>query len=414
MSIPLDAGRTLNQVATVRLIAGREIGERLRSRLIWIMTALTTLFVVALIVIPPLVRQPAPSTVVGLVGPSAQALGPAIQAIAGAANVPIKVVDVANGTGARSDLQHGSIDVALSLGAHAAVAEVRGSVGYFQVQTLSPTVQAVLQAAVNAAHQRQVLEDAGVPPATVRAAMTPVPFLTTSLKPQPTDQVARDVAALATGILLYISLAAYGSAVASGVAQEKTSRMAEVLLAAVRPGQLLTGKVLGIGLCGIGQLAIAVAAGLIANAVVQSANIPSTLWTLLPSVLLWFALGYALYSFAYAAAGALVGRQEDVQFVTLPLTLPIFAGFLLTYLAIASPDAWWIQLLSFFPPLAPVLMPVRLALGAVSWWEMPLAVLIMLLAVYGMARLAARIYAPAMVRGGARLSWRDALRLREP
>jgi len=122
---------------------------------------------------------------------------------------------------------------------------------------------------------------------------------------------------------LYLSLGIYGAAVASGVAQEKTSRIAEVLLAAVRPSQLLAGKVVGIGVCGAGQLAIAVVAGLLANAAVQSAVIPSTVWALLPAILLWFVLGYALYAFAYAAAGALVGRQEEVQFVTLPITLPI-------------------------------------------------------------------------------------------
>jgi ABC-2 type transport system permease protein len=212
---------------------------------------------------------------------------------------------------------------------------------------------------------------------------------------------------------LYISLMLYGGAVATGVAQEKTSRMAEVLLAAVRPSQLLTGKVLGIGLTGMGQLAIAVIAGLVANAAVQSANIPSIVWALLPAMLLWFVLGYALYAFAYAAAGALVGRQEEVGFVGLPLSFPIIGGFLLVYAAIASPYAWWIQLLSFLPPLAPILMPARLALGSVAWWEMPVAVLLTLLAVYGMARLAARIYAPALVHGGARLSWGAALRLRQ-
>jgi ABC-2 type transport system permease protein len=274
-------------------------------------------------------------------------------------------------------------------------------------------MQAILQAALDYAHQRHVLAGAGVPLATVRAAMTPVPFSTISLQPAPTDQAARDVAALATGVLLYISLAAYGASVAAGVAQEKTSRMAEVLLAAVRPSQLLAGKVLGIGVCGVGQLAIVGVAGLIANAAVQSAEIPTTVWVLLPAVLLWFVLGYALYSFAYAAAGALVGRQEEVQLVSLPFTLPILGGYLLVFAAIASPYAWWIQLLSFLPPLAPVLMPARLALGAAAWWEMPLDVLITLVAVYGMARLAARIYAPALVRGGARLSWRAALHLHE-
>jgi ABC-2 type transport system permease protein len=325
--------------------------------------------------------------------------------------VDITVVDVASDAVARSRLQKGSLDVALSVGANGAVAEVRGSVGYFQVQTLDPTLRALLQAILNVAHLRQVLGAAGVPAATIRAALAPVPLRTTALQPPPTGQVAHDIAALATGILLYVSLGGYGAAVASGVAQEKTTRVAEVLLGAVRPSQLLAGKVVGIGVCGLGQLGIAAGAGLLANAVVQSAVIPATVWVLLPAILLWFVLGYAFYAFAYAAAGALVGRQEEVQFVSLPITLPILAGFLLTYLTIASPGAGWIRLLSFLPPLAPILMPARLALGAVAGWEMAVAVLLTLGGVYGMARLAARIYAPALVRGGARLSWRAALRL---
>jgi ABC-2 type transport system permease protein len=413
MTMPLEAKRGVSRLATMRLVAQREITERLRSRLIWVMTALTTLLVVALIVIPALVRQPSKPTVVGLVGPSAQALGPALQATARVAKVDIMIVDVANSALARSQLQKGSLDVALSVGAHAAVAEVRGSVGSFQVQTLAPTLQALLQATVNAAHQRHVLSAAGVPLATIRAALAPVPFSTTALKPPPADQAARDAAALAAGFLLYLSLGAYGAAVASGVAQEKTTRVAEVLLTTVRPSQLLAGKVAGIGVCGLAQLGIAVVAGLIANAAVQSTVIPSTVWVLLPAILLWFVLGYALYAFAFAAAGALVGRQEEVQFVSLPIGLPIIGGFLLTYAAIASPGAWWIRVLSFLPPLAPILMPARLALGSVAAWEMPVAVLITLGAVYGMVRLAARIYAPALVRGGARLSWRAALLLQQ-
>lgn len=411
MPAPRETQRRASPLAATRLVAGREIAERLHSRLLWVMTALTTLLVVALIVVPALVRQPATPTVVGLVGPAAQTLGPALRDGARAATVDITLVDVTSDAGAKAQLRKGSLDVALSVGADAAVAEVRGSVGYFQVQTLDPTLQAVLQAVLNVAHLRQVLGAAGVPAATIRAALTPVPLRTTALQPPPTDVVAHDLAALATGVLLYISLAVYGSAVASGVAQEKTTRVAEVLLATVQPSQMLAGKVLGIGICGLIQLGIAALAGLLANTVVQSTVIPSTVWVLLPGILLWFALGYALYAFAYAATGALVGRQEEVQFASLPITLPIVAGFLLTYLTIASPGAWWLQVLALLPPLAPILMPARLALGAVSWWEMALAVLLTLGGIYGMARLAARIYAPALVRGGARLSWRAALRL---
>ncbi|MFI5091686.1 MAG: ABC transporter permease, partial [Terriglobales bacterium] len=191
-----------------------------------------------------------------------------------------------------------------------------------------------------------------------------------------------------------------------------TSRTAEVLLAAVTPSELMTGKVIGIGLVGFAQMAITIGAALLANAVVQSSLVPSEVWVLLPAILLWFVLGYALYAFGYAAAGAMVARQEEVQSVGMPFTVFLVGGYLLMYATIASPDAPWVRVVSYVPPLMPALMPARLALGQVAIWEMPLAVLIMLASIYGMARLAGRIYATSLVRGGPRLSWIAALRLR--
>jgi ABC-2 type transport system permease protein len=88
-------------------------------------------------------------------------------------------------------------------------------------------------------------------------------------------------------------------------------------------------------------------AGLVANALVHSAQIPSTIWVLLPIGLLWFALGYALYWFAFAAAGAMVARQEEVQFVTTPLAFPLVFGYVLVCTLIASPHATWLQVISF-------------------------------------------------------------------
>src|SRR5437763_14144143 len=118
MNTPHDAVHTLTPLATGRLVAGREIAERLRSRLIWIMTALTTLLVVALIVIPALVRQPAKPTVVGLVGPYAQALGPSLHGTARDAKVDIRDEDVEKSAVARSELTYGSLDGTLQEYAH--------------------------------------------------------------------------------------------------------------------------------------------------------------------------------------------------------------------------------------------------------------------------------------------------------
>jgi ABC-2 type transport system permease protein len=359
-----------------------------------------------------------------LVGSQAQALAPAIQATAKAAKVDISVVDVPDDAAARADLvpAQGSrkgplaralaafqgnsaiLDAALTVDSDSVVVEVN--------QTLSPIIAALLQAIVYQAHERQVLTTAGVPPATITAALQPVQFKIVTLQPPVAKQAGADVAALAAAFLLYASVGIFGAAVASGVAQEKTSRTAEVLLAAVQPIELMVGKVLGIGLVGLGQTAITLGAGLVANAIVQSSVVPASIWVLLPAILGWFLLGYLLYAFGFAAAGAMVARQEEVQFVTTPFSVFLVAGLLLTYATIASPDAWWIRLLSFFPPLSPVLMPARLALGHLAPWEMPLAALITIAFIYLVARLASRIYAAGLVRGGARLSWGAALRIR--
>jgi ABC-2 type transport system permease protein len=395
----------MKRTSTTRLVAGREISERIGGRTLRITTAVMTLLVVAGVVVPGQVSGPEGPTTVGLVGPPAQALAPALQLTARAAKVKMEFADIGSAEAARSEVKTGSLDVALSLGSHSATAEV--------AQSLSPTTRALLAATIDGVHQRQVLARAGVSTATIRASQMPLPLAAVAIEPPPSHKAARDVAALAAGLLLYLAVAMYGNAVATGVAQEKTSRTAEVLLAAVRPRELLAGKVIGVGLCGVGQLAIPVIAGLITNAVARSAQIPSTIWTLLPTILLWFALGYALYAFAFAAAGATVGRQEEVQFATAPFGFALVAGYLLVYAVIASPDATWIRVLSFIPPLAPSLMPARIAIGGVAWWEMPLDVLVMLIAIHGMVRLASHIYTTALVRSGPRISWRAALSLRK-
>jgi ABC-2 type transport system permease protein len=368
------------------------------------MTAITTLVVVAMIVVPARLTQANKEIVVGLAGSAAQSLGPALQVVSKAAKMNVRIVDVENNASVPSALEKGTLDIVLSVEARSAIAQVQ--------KTLPSNLQALLQATVNGAHQRRVLNDAGMPIAVVESALRPIPLRTVPLHPPPPDQAAHSLAAITAGILLYLTMGIYGAAVASGVAQEKTSRTAEVLLAAVTPIQLLTGKVVGIGLCGLGQLTITLGAGLIANSAVKNAEIPSTVWALLPAILLWFLLGYALYSFGYAAAGAMVARQEEVQFVVAPLGVTMLSGFLLVYALARWPEAWWIRALSFLPPLAPILMPARLAFGQVSLPEMTGAALIMVAAIYGMARLTSRIYRAALLRGGARLSWPDALRLR--
>ncbi len=407
----------------IGLVASREIKERVRGRATWILTGVTTIIGVALIVVPSLLSQPSRATSVGLVGPQAQALAPAINATAKAAGLKIVTEDVDSDATARSELKpptsrsgsggrlsalfgsnNAALDVALLYDGHVASIEA--------YQTIPPTISTLLRSVVDVVHQRAVLAAAGVPPAAIAASEMPVSFTNVTLQPAATDVAGRDISALAAAFLLTYSVLGFGAAVANGVAQEKTSRTAEVLLAALKPPELMAGKVLGIGLVGFGQMAITVGAVMAANGVVKNAAIPSELPTLLPMIIVWFVLGFALYAFGFAAAGAMVARQEEVQSVTMPFTVFLVGALLLVYAAIASPDSAWVQLLSFFPPLSPVLMPARFALGHTSGWEIPIAVLIELVSIAAMAALAGRIYQAALVRGGARLSWMSAFRLR--
>jgi ABC-2 type transport system permease protein len=382
---------------TMALVAGREIVERLRSRPMWIMTILTAVLLAALIIVPPLVMQRTGPVAVALVGAEAQALEPELSRGAAAARVNLRLVHLAGDAEAR---------VAVSAGTVAAAVELTGDAASITVKrSVAPAVQGLVQAVASQAHERQVLAAAGVPEAVTRSALAPVAVTVRSLQPVPRTNTARVIAALVAGYLLVYSILAYSASVAIGVAQEKTSRTAEVLLATVRPSQLMAGKVLGIGAAGLGQMAIAVAAGLLANTLVKGVEIPGTVARVLPSILIWFVLGYALYAAASAAAGALVSRSEEVGSATAPLQVVLIAALGLVYAVTFRPDTWWTVLLSLLPPFTPVLMPARMAIGLVPWWQVGVGVLVMVAAIILVVRVAARIYASSLVQGGGRISW---------
>lgn len=405
----------------IGLVAWREITERLRGRATWIVTALTAILAAGLIVVPSLINQQPSATRIGLVGPQAQALAPALSSAAHAARVSLATSPVASMADARDELtpkqtpggggrlarlfsgSSAQLDVALTYDGTSAT--------LLAYQEVPATVLALVHAVLDVVHQQAVLAASGVPPSTISSSLTPVPLTSNTIQSSRADLSALRIAALASALLLLYGVAGFASTVATGVAQEKTSRTAELLVSAVRPRELMTGKVLGIGLVGLGTMTVTVGSALIANALVKSTNIPPDLGPLLPQILLWFVLGFTLYAFAFAAAGAMVARQEEVQSATLPMASFLIVAFLLVYATIASPDSPLIRVLSFFPPWAPILMPARTFLGTARPWEVAVAAGLELLAIWAMVRLAGRIYQSALVRGGARLSWSEAIRI---
>lgn len=209
-------------------------------------------------------------------------------------------------------------------------------------------------------------------------------------------------------ILLYVVLLVYGQIVASGVVEEKSNRVVEILLATVRPRHLLFGKVIGIGLVAMLQLVLLGAAGLMAVARTKVINLPTIGVTAVASGLLWFVLGFLLYALLDAAAGSLVSRQEDAPAVVSPLSMLVVGTYLAFFWVIANPDNAAAIGLSILPPFAPILMPARMATGDASAWQVLVAVVLILLAILAVNAAGTRIYTNSIIRVGARVSLRDA------
>jgi ABC-2 type transport system permease protein len=197
--------------------------------------------------------------------------------------------------------------------------------------------------------------------------------------------------------------------VALGVVEEKSSRVVELLLATLRPWQLLAGKVIGIGLLGLGQLVLTGVVGIAAAVGTGAVDVPSGILGVAGQVLVWFLLGFAFYACLFAALASLVSRQEEVQNVTTPLSVLLLGSFFLAIAALSSPDSALVRVGSIVPPFSTMVMPIRWAAGEAPLWQLGLAVLLMVLAVVALIRFAGRVYAGAVLRSGPRVKLSDAL-----
>jgi ABC-2 type transport system permease protein len=139
---------------------------------------------------------------------------------------------------------------------------------------------------------------------------------------------------------------------------------------------------------------------------------PGSLGGKLALVIPWFALGFALYAVAYAAAGALASRQQDANSAGIVVTYSLLAAYFLGYVSLASDmNGPFANILTVFPMTAPLVLPARSVLIGVPLWEHALAIVLVLATIYALVRLAGRIYAQGLLRSGPRIGIRAAWRL---
>ncbi|HET6549801.1 MAG TPA: ABC transporter permease [Solirubrobacter sp.] len=237
------------------------------------------------------------------------------------------------------------------------------------------------------------------------------PLNLVTAEPVDPDRDAKAGLAFFAIMILYGQIIAYGYWVAAGVVEEKASRVIEVLLATIRPRQLLAGKVIGLGLLGLGQLLGIAALGLAVAGVSGALDIDAGMIGAVALSVVWFLLGYAFYASAFAVAGALVPRQEELQSSTTPLTMLILVSFFAGLGVNADPDGTLAHVCAFIPTTAPITMPGRIILGAVPAWEIAASVAVTVLATLALIPLAGRIYSAVVLRTGTAVKLREALSL---
>ncbi|HET7636936.1 MAG TPA: ABC transporter permease [Candidatus Limnocylindria bacterium] len=290
-----------------------------------------------------------------------------------------------------------------------------------------PAVARLRQAASSLAIADR-LERAGVAAEERAGIFAPVTFATEAADPtavarQGDEFGARYLVAFFFVILNFVAIVNYGNWVASSVAEEKSSRVMELLLSAATPRQLLTGKLLGTGAAGLTQYGAMVAAigigfllqGVVARALLGSDGglnlaVPGLSWSVVLVSLLFFIGGFILYSTLYAAAGSMVSRQEDVQQAGAPLMVIAMAGYFVSFAALQAPDAGWVQIASYVPFASPYLVAIRAAFGTLAPWEVPVIAVLVLVTIVGAIWVAARIYSAGVLLYGQRLGIREVLR----
>ena len=265
-------------------------------------------------------------------------------------------------------------------------------------------LRAIVTTAIQLVTVQQRAAAAGIDPGQLHAVMAPVPVDNEQLGVTAGRSTGNVAAATIMSMLLLLAIVLYGQLVLTGVAEEKSSRVVEVLLARMPARNLLAGKVAGIGFLGFAQFAVTALAALIAALAVHPAGIPAVSGGVLAWVIVWFVLGYALYAMAYGAVGSLASRAEDAANVAAPVSYVLLAAYFASYMVlINNPDSAWSKLVSLFPATAPFAMSGRIAIGAAAWWEPVIAVALAVAAIAGLAVLAGRVYTGAILHTGPTL-----------
>jgi ABC-2 type transport system permease protein len=393
----------MSRLRAIWLVARREILERGRSRAFILSLLLAVALILAGIFVPTLIGGPEQGAKVGIVGTPPVTFDRILAAAPTASGTKLTTEAVSDEAAGEVRLRDGTLDGLLVIPAD-------GSAPTFVVKEQgNELLGQIVAASLTAARVQELLGRSGVDPAAYLAAQTPPTIR--ELEPPDPNRDAAFIFANVGVILLFISIFTFGTWVLTGVVEEKQSRVVEVVLSTVRPRDLLVGKVLGIGLLGLVQLVVMVTVGLVAGTTAGRFTLPPTTASSVFQLLLWFVLGYAFYATALGVLGALASRMEEASNASSPVSILASGAYIFSLLvALSDPDGAAARIASLIPPVAPMVVPLRAALGAIEPWEIVLSAGLTLAAIWVLLVVGGRVYTGAVLQTGGRVKLRDAWR----
>lgn len=391
----------------IRLIAQREIVTRAKTRSFLISTALMMAVIIIGTIVWSALSGGSDTERVGLVSaPSATAsaedLTATIEALGTATGTDIEVVALPSAEQARTELTDGDLEAVL------VASDVAGRYEMLSENGVGGTIEGVLRTAVDQVTMTAALAERGVDATELPAAE----IVAVQIEENHPDTGQRIVIALVGMILLTTAIMTGGSMVAVGVVEEKTSRVVEILLATIKPLHLLWGKIIGIGVIALAQVLLLGVTALIAGWATGLLTIAGTAVGMFAAVIVWFVLGFLFFATLFAATGAMVSRQEELNASSAPLTVLAMAMMYAGIFGIQALDSTLVQTLSWIPPFSAALMPVRIATGDTDAIQIIGTLVLMVLACAIATAVAARIYQRSILRTGSRIKWGEALSLR--
>ena len=273
-------------------------------------------------------------------------------------------------------------------------------------------VNKTFENALNEAVRSQRLADASISEQKLDEVGRPVKFDAKGIdeKGTETNSEAVWIASFAIGLMIYVTLAIYGQAILGAVVEEKETRIAEILFSSASPFTLMMGKLVGVGLAALTQLAIWVssAAALISFVAFQTdlkgaiGEMPTITPLMIVYFLVFFLLGFFIYASIFALIGSMVTSvQEGGQFAFPPIMI-MLVGFYFCLAVIRDPNSslsFWVSIAPFF---APFTMPVRIMAETPPFWQVLLSLLVNAAAIAGVVWLASRVYRVGMLMYGKR------------